>query len=130
MRFGIRLGPFSISQRIGGGRRRRRRRSSRRARTWTHPGCHVQHRSQGAAERCRHGVAVPGESFERAARREALQELEVERTLEAQRTARAIEVEEELDQLRAINRRKDQVEPTEPLSTRDDALLPDTDAAK
>lgn len=51
------------------------------ATTWTHLGCDIQHRSQGAAERCKYGVHNPSSPSAKAA---AVRELE-RRRQEAQR---------------------------------------------
>lgn len=81
MRIGIHLGPFSISQRIGGRRRRGRRRTAARtqAPTWAHAGCGIRHRSEDAARRCKNGRTTAPVSFEEAAHKAALQELESDR---------------------------------------------------
>lgn len=57
-RFGA--GPFRVYVPLTGGRsRRHRRRRASRASTWSHPGCDISHRSQGAAQRCPYGAHRP-----------------------------------------------------------------------
>lgn len=98
MRIGIRLGRFSISQRIGGRRRRGRRRTTARqqAPAWTHPGCGIRHRSEDAARRCKNGRTAAPVLFEEAAHKAALQELESDRRYAAWRA----EAERQLKQMR------------------------------
>lgn len=51
---GARIGPFSA----GGAWKRRRRRTSQRAKTYTHLGCTINHRSPETRDRCRQGIEV------------------------------------------------------------------------